>query len=153
MDKGENLAAKSGGTDQSPSGHPAAATKNKAGGGGSTQYIVAALSVVLSAIAVYFIIGGGLPLGGGGDGSSGWSGGGGEQEVLPPADARATIKFKKPIEAIWDYVALPSTWPLWQAGWDQVSGEIDTVAEAGNRVRAHLAGGAGHGANREILWR
>ena len=120
--------------------------------GGSSQWVVAALSVVLSAVAVTFIFGGFDLSNLTGGGYAGGAGAEFEQEVLPEADARATIKFKMNIDEVWEYVALPNTWPLWQAGWDQVSGEIDTVAEAGNRVRAHLAGPAGHGANREIQW-
>eukprot|EP01052_Picozoa_sp_SAG31_P037122 SAG31_NODE_4743_length_2986_cov_4.941808_4_plen_252_part_00 len=149
-------AAKDGGSEGSTSKQPspaavakAVATRKKSRGG-SAQYIIAAISVLLSSIAVAYILG---AFSFGGESSFAEKGGSSaNSEALPPADARASIKFKKPIEEIWEYVALPNTWPLWQAGWDQVSGEIDTVAEAGNRVRAHISGPAGHGADREIQW-
>eukprot|EP01051_Picozoa_sp_SAG22_P000394 SAG22_NODE_10_length_35702_cov_72.266992_15_plen_375_part_00 len=138
-------------------GAPGASGSGTSAPSSSGGFYMAAISMALSAVAVTYLFGG-LGLFGGGIG--GFGGGAGdefEREVLPTPDARATVKFRsseigKNIDELFEYVALPNTWPLWQSGCDGVSGEIDTVAEAGNRVRASLHGDAGLGASREVQW-
>jgi hypothetical protein len=93
-------------------------------------------SAVVSLAAVAILVRGGVLFGlqyfpklGGTDGGS--------ADEFPPADASARIR---------------GSWPHWHAGSEMVSGEIDTEAEPGNRVREHLAGSFTLDGPREMQW-
>jgi hypothetical protein len=84
-------------------------------------------------------------LGGGG-------GAGDDEEVLPPADATASVRIRREPEDVYSFAAMPHSWPDWHVGSEMVSGQIDTLAEAGDRIREHVGGELGLGVPREIQW-
>jgi hypothetical protein len=75
-----------------------------------------------------------------------------EDEVLPPADASATVRIRREPEDVYAFAAMPHSWPDWHVGSEMVSGQIDTLAEAGDRIREHVGGELGLGVSRELQW-
>lgn len=75
-----------------------------------------------------------------------------DEAALPPSDAMFAIRIRREPEEAHAFACLPSSWPDWHAGTEMVSGQIDTVAEAGDRVREFIGGGLGLGAPREVQW-
>jgi hypothetical protein len=117
------------------------------GDGKTSVWVIRGVSVVLSIIAATVVMQG-LPL------PSFFGGGGGaeEEEVLPPADASATVRIRRDPEDAFAYAATPHSWPDWHADSEMVSGQIDTIAEAGDRIREHIGGDLGFGVAREVQW-
>ena len=120
-------------------------------GGGKTStsmWVIRGVSVVASLIAVTVVMHGmRLPsFLGGGDGAED------EDEVLPPADASATVRIRREPEDVYAFAAMPHSWPDWHVGSEMVSGQIDTLAEAGDRIREHIGVELGLGVSRELQW-
>lgn len=108
-------------------------------------------SAVVSLAAVAILVRGGVLFGlqyfpklGGTDGGS--------ADEFPPADASARIRVRRHIDDVFMAAVTPGSWPHWHAGSEMVSGEIDTEAEPGNRVREHLAGSFTLDGPREMQW-
>ena len=116
----------------------------------SNVWALRGLSLVLSLAAVGVMMGG-LPM----PSIPGFGGSAAEDDDeanLPPSDAMFAIRIRREPEEAFAFASMPSSWPDWHAGTEMVSGQIDTVAEAGDRVREFIGAGLGLGAPREVQW-
>jgi len=114
------------------------------GGDRAAMWLSMGVSLVVAVVAAIVLMGG-SPFGGGGSAAD-------DEEALPPADAAASIRVRREIEDAFAFAATPGSWPHWHVDSEMVSGQIDTVAEAGDRVREHIGGDLGFGAAREVQW-
>ncbi len=112
----------------------------------TSVWVIRGVSLAVSLIAATVVFYGVPSFLGGGSGAED------DEEVLPPADAAATIRIRREPEDVYAFAAMPHSWPDWHVGSEMVSGQIDTLAEAGDRIREHVGSELGLGVPREIQW-